>query len=205
MKSKIVVMFLLIITILGCARRQVAKYYILDYNPIVKSEAKYTKPFPYKVQVKEFNIDRTYDNPRILIRQSAHEVYYDRLSLWTARPQIAITNLLIKHINKLKLFRKCERVFLDEKPDYIISGTIHSIEKYQSAKYSRADLQISLSLIDVNKNQIVLNYEINKFVPLYTDNMNFFAKKISDVLNEEFDAFLINVTNYFRNLQKEKS
>ena len=184
-------------TVLGCARRKIARYYILDYNPIVKAENKYSNPFPYKVQVKEFKIDRTYDNSRIVIRQSAHEVYYDRLSLWATRPQVAITDLLIKHINKLELFEQCKKSFLDEKPDYIISGTIHSIEKYRSEKYTRADLQVSLYLLEAHKNQTVLNYEINKYIPLYTDNMNFFAKKISDTLNEEFDAFLSEIIKYF--------
>lgn len=187
----------MVILIISCTKRYIARYYILDYNPQINVESQFEKPFPYNLQVKEFKIDRTYDNSRIVVRQSAHEVYYDRSSLWATRPQVAITDLLINHINKLKMVKKCEKTFLEEKPDYIISGTIHSIEKYQSDRYTRADLKISLYLMDTQKNQIVLNYTIEKYIPLYTNKMSFFAKKISDTLNEEFNVFLAQVINYF--------
>ncbi len=191
----------MVILIISCTKRYIARYYILDYNPQINVESQFEKPFPYNLQVKEFKIDRTYDNSRIVVRQSAHEVYYDRSSLWATRPQVAITDLLINHINKLKMVKKCEKTFLEEKPDYIISGTIHSIEKYQSDRYTRADLKISLYLMDTQKNQIVLNYTIEKYIPLYTNKMSFFAKKISDTLNEEFNVFLAKVINYFKEKQ----
>ncbi|MCK4357585.1 MAG: membrane integrity-associated transporter subunit PqiC [Candidatus Cloacimonetes bacterium] len=194
--KKYIILFV-VISIFGCAKRYIAKYYILDYNPLIYVETQVEKPFPYNLQVKEFKINRTYDNTRIVIRQSTHEVYYDRMSLWATRPQVAITNLLINHINKLKIVKKCEKTFLEERPDYIISGTIQSIEKYQSERYSRADLHISIYLIDVQENQIVLNYTIERYIPLYTNKMNYFSKKISDTLNEEFNVFLAQVINYF--------
>ena len=186
------------IFIISCAKRYIAKYYILDYNPLINSETNIEKPFPYNLQVKEFKIDPTYDNSRIVIRQSTHEVYYDRMSLWATRPQLAITNLLIHHINTLKIVDKCEKTFLEESPDYIISGTIHSIERYQSERYSRADLNICIFFMDVEKNQIVIQYTIERYVPLYTNKMNYFSKKISDILNEEFNIFLVEVINYFK-------
>lgn len=198
MDVKKYIIFFVAISIICCAKRYMAKYYILDYNPLIYVETQLEKPFPYNLQVKEFKIDRTYDNTRIVIRQSTHEIYYDRMSLWTTRPQVAITNLLINHINKLKIVKKCEKTFLEEKPDYIISGTIHSIEKYQSERYSRADLHISIYLMDVQENQIVLNYTIERYIPLYTNKMNYFSKKISDILNEEFNIFLTQVINYFK-------
>ncbi|MEA3474957.1 MAG: ABC-type transport auxiliary lipoprotein family protein [Candidatus Cloacimonadota bacterium] len=201
MNIKKYITLLMIILIISCTKRYIARYYILDYNPQINVENQFEKPFPYNLQVKEFKIDRTYDNSRIVVRQSAHEVYYDRSSLWATRPQVAITDLLINHINKLKIVKKCEKTFLEKKPDYIISGTIHSIEKYQSERYSGADLHISIYLMDVQENQIVLTYTIERYTELYTNKMNYFSKKISDILNEEFNIFLSKVINYFKEKQ----
>ncbi|MCD6101661.1 MAG: membrane integrity-associated transporter subunit PqiC [Candidatus Cloacimonetes bacterium] len=195
---------LIVILIIGCTKRYIARYYILDYNPQINVENQLEKPFPYNLQVKKFKIDRTYDNSRIVIRQSAHQIYYDKFSLWARRPQEAITFLLINHINKLHIVKNCKERFIDDRPDFIISGQIHSIEKYQNDLLLRADIHISLTLTKVSTNQIVLNKEIVNYIPLYTNEMNYFAKTISDNLNKEFSSFILDMVNYFKSEEQTK-
>lgn len=194
--SILLALMAIFILLLGCASHPVTKYYILDYTPAPDSSFfQYT--FPYKVQVKEFDIMDAYDQPRIVVRRSAHEIYYDRLSLWATRPQVAIPSLLIKHINSINLFEQCKKTFLDERPDYVISGTIYNIEKYESEHITRADIHIVLTMTEVATNNVILTYEILQYIPLYNSNMDYFAKKISDTLHSEFNAFLKEVNKYF--------
>ena len=204
---KKIIIFGAIISIMSCAKLPPTKYYILDYNPIIQVGEQLKKPFPYNLQVKNFTIDYTYDNSRIAIRQSTHEIFYDRFSLWTKRPQNAITDLLINHIMKLNMVDNCKKIYLDKTPDYIISGKIHSIEKYESNlpenNFQRADINMSLYLIDAKNKQIILNHEIKSYSPLYTNSMSFFAKIISDTLYKEFDIFLAKLINYFNSINTE--
>ncbi len=204
MDIKKYITLLMIILIISCTKRYIARYYILDYNPQINVENQFEKPFPYNLQVKEFKIDRTYDNSRIVIRQSAHQIYYDRFSLWARRPQEAITFLLVNHINKLHIVKNCKERFIDDSPDFIISGQIHSIEKYQNDLLLRADIHISLTLTKVSTNQIVLNKEIVSYTPLYTNKMNYFAKTISDNLDKEFSNFILDMVNYFKSEEQTK-
>jgi len=208
MKSKNIIIIILAILALGCSRMQWAHFYILDYVPPITKNDVLTTPYPYTVQVKDFKIDKTYDNSRIVIRQSAHEVYYDRWSLWARRPPDAITALIINHIRALNLVHECKKIFLDQRPDYIITGSIHNIEKYVSDlplnEFQRADIGITIQMIDVKNNITVVNYEIKRYAPLYTESMSFFAKTLSDTLKNEITIFLRKVQEYFETLPKNQ-
>lgn len=205
MKNKNIILIILVLLALGCSRMQWARFYLLDYVPPITQNDILTNPFPYTVQVKEFKIDKTYDNSRIVIRQSAHEVYYDRWSLWARRPPDAITALIVNHIRALNLVKECKETFLDQRPDYIISGTIHNIEKYvsdlPSNEFQRADIRLTIQMTDVKTNSTVVSYEVKRYAPLYTENMSFFAKTLSDTLKNEITIFLRKVQEYFEKLQ----
>ena len=208
MKSKNIVIIVLVILLLGCSRMQWARFYLLDYVPPITESDVLTEPYPYTIQVKDFKIDKTYDNSRIVIRQSAHEVYYDRWSLWARRPPDAMTALLINHIRALNLVDKCKKTYLDKRPDYIITGTIHNIEKYVSDlplnEFQRADICMTIQMLEVKTNNTVVSYEIKRYAPLYTESMSFFAKTLSDTLKNEITIFLRKVQEYFETLPKNQ-
>ncbi len=209
MNRKKLLLIILSILFIGCSQVQWAKYYLLDYVPPVMAKDQLSEPYPYSIQVQEFKIDRTYDNSRIVIRQSAHEVYYDRLSLWARRPPDAISSLIINHIKALNLVTECKRTFLDSRPDYIINGTIHNIEKYVSDlpqhEFIRADLRVSLQLIDTKTDRTVVNYEFKRYTELYTESMSYFAKTLSDILKNEITIFLRKVQDYFEKNQQQQN
>jgi len=208
MKSKNIIIIILAILVFGCSRMQWARFYLLDYVPPVTQSDILETPYPYNVQVKDFKIDKTYDNSRIVIRQSAHEVYYDRWSLWARRPPDAMTALIINHIRALNLVEECKKTYLDKRPDYIITGTIHNIEKYISDiplnEFQRADLCMTIQMLEVKTNNTVVSYEIKRYAPLYTESMSFFAKTLSDTLRNEITIFLRKVQEYFETLQKNQ-
>jgi len=197
----------LLLLLFGCSQTQWAKYYLLDYVPPVLENDRLSESFNYSIQVQEFKIDRTYDNSRIVIRQSAHEVYYDRLSLWARRPPDAIASLITNHIKALNLVTNCRRTFLESRPDFIISGTIHNIEKYMSDipqnEFLRADLSISLQMIDTKTDKIVVRHNFIRYTPLYTQSMSYFAKTLSDTLKNEISIFLRKVQEYFETIQHQ--
>ncbi len=206
MKSKNIIIIILAILALGCSRMQWAHFYLLDYVPPITADDVLTTPYPYTIQVKDFKIDKTYDNSRIVIRRSSHEVYYDRWSLWARRPPDAITALIVNHVKALNLVQDCKKTFLDQRPNFIITGTIHNIEKYVSDlpinEFQRADIRLTIQMIDVKTNNTVVSYEIKRYAPLYTESMSFFAKTLSDTLKNEITIFLRKVQEYFEKLPK---
>lgn len=174
------------------------RYYILEYKPILKNQKlAVDEPFPCRVLVSDFEIPRSYDSVRIVSRQSSHQINYFHYSLWAVRPQVVIADLVASHLNAYHTFDRSQREFLDERPDYEITGYIHKIERYESGIYRAAHLQVDYYLYNYETNEIVFKHQFDRDVELTTAEFNFFAKKVSDIIREETDLFVGKLIRYF--------
>ncbi len=198
---KIIIVFLLMLTvlILGCSSRTIQrKYFILDYQPVLRdSSLTVENPFPYEVQVRTMDIPRTYDRVGIVVRYSAHQLNYYRYNLWAIRPQIIISDLIVKQISNYEIFNKCQREFLEERPDYEIYGFIRAIEKFDSEAYTAAHFSMELNLRTYEGYETVLTHEFDREEEMPVFRMDLFAKKLSDILKEETDIFIGKMIQYF--------
>lgn len=190
---------LLLIITAGCTRQVlVTSYYLLEYQPSSRNEKLILENrIPHRVQVRNFKIPRSYDSIRIISRFSSHQINYYRYSLWAVRPQVAVADMLVQHINAYHLFKECQREFLEERPDYEITGEIFQIEKFDSEQYSAAHLKMSFDLYDYDSKDRLVTYVFDREVPIHGKSMTIFAKVISDIVEEETENFLIKVTDYF--------
>ncbi|MFZ5518362.1 MAG: ABC-type transport auxiliary lipoprotein family protein [Candidatus Zhuqueibacterota bacterium] len=175
------------------------KYYILDYRPVLRdSSYVLAKPFPYRVQVQTMKIPRTFDRVSIVVRYSAHRLDYYRYNLWAIRPQITISDLIAEHINSYRIFQQCQREFFDVRPDYEIVGSIEAIEKFDNESYTAAHLALKLYLRSYDGYENLLSHEFEREEEIATFKMELFAKKLSDILNEETDVFIKKMIVYFQ-------
>lgn len=195
---------LLVLIIVNCAQVTVQrKYYLLDYPGVASDSALITgPPLPLKVMVHTMKLPRTYDRTNIVVRYSAHQIDYYRYSLWAIKPQIIISDLIARQIQANKLFLKCEREFLDENPDYEIIGYINAIEKFHNEEFTAAHLSMTLYLRRGEDFQLVVKHQFDRQEQLYSADMSFFAKKMSDILREETDKMNAKIVAYFK--EKEK-
>lgn len=202
-----VLLILTSLSVVSCVRDvPYTKYFILEYNPIIKDQTlKIDNPFPCSIKVSDMEIPRSYDSVRIVARYSSHQVNYYRYNLWAVRPHIVIADLMAKHFNSYELFERCQREFLDERPDYEVVGYINKIEKYDSVGYKAAHLNMTLYLYDYETNEAVRKYEFDREVELTTEEFNFFAKKISDIVREETDNFIRILIGYFREVYEPET
>lgn len=204
-RSLLVILFLSFI-ICSCATRAIQpKYYILDYVPVLRdSTLMLEKPFPYKVQVQTMKIPRTFDRVSIVVRYSAHRLDYYRYNLWAIRPQIIISDLIADHISRFGIFKKCQREFLEERPDYEIIGNIEAIEKFDHEQYTAAHLALKLYLRSYDGYENLLIHEFDRIEEMTVFQMELFAQKLSDILEEEINNFIRQMIIYF-NQQAKKS
>jgi len=188
---------LLFLFLISCGKTYYSHYYILDYTPSIPDSIKIYPQLPYYVEVSDFDISLTYDRSAIVIRNSLHQLRYSRYDLWALRPQDAIQDLLLKHLKEANLFADVKKEFLDVRPDFTILGHICNIELYHSEGINRADIEMELSLQDNQNENIVVSYHFVRYERLDTQNMAFFAKKISDILKEENNKFILKIIKYF--------
>ena len=184
---------------MSCATRSInPKYYILDYRPLLRDSTLTVKtPFSYKVQVQTLKIPRTFDRVNIVVRYSAHRLDYYRYNLWAIRPQIIISDLIARQISNYGIFKKCQREFLEEPPDYEIIGTIEAIEKFDNISYTAAHLAMKLRLRTFDGYENLILHEFDREVEMPVFRMELFAKKLSDILREEIDNFVLKMIDYF--------
>lgn len=176
------------------------KYYILDYQPVLRdSTLMVAKPFPYKIQVQTMKIPRTFDRVSIVVRYSAHRLDYYRYNLWAIRPQITISDLIADHISRFGIFKECQREFLEERPDYEIIGDIEAIEKFDHEQYIAAHLALKLYLRTYDGYENLLSHEFDRVEEMPVFQMELFAQKLSDVLEEEVNQFIQKMIDYFNN------
>lgn len=189
----------------SCATKAVEpKYFILDYTPVLRdSTLSVASPFPYKVQVQTMKIPRTFDRVSIVVRYSAHRLDYYRYNLWAIRPQITISDLIADHLTRFGIFKKCQREFLEERPDYEIIGTIEAIEKFDHEAFIAAHLAMKLYLRTYDGYENLLSHEFDRTEELPVFRMELFAQKLSDILEEEVNRFIQKIIIYFDQNSKQ--
>ncbi len=205
---KTVAIILILITgslLSGCMTKSIQRqYFILDYNPVLRdSSLTLEKPLPYRVQVQTMKIPRTFDRVNIVVRYSSHRLDYYRYQLWAIRPQIIISDLIARHIQNYHIFESCQREFLDERPDFEIVGSIDAIEKFDNPNYTAAHLAMKLYLRTFDGYEAVLTHEFDRVEEMPVFSMELFAKKLSDIVQQETDKFIRKMIDYFKNQEKK--
>ena len=106
------------------------------------------RPYELRVQVERFAIARFYERDQIVFRLSPEEIRDDRYNLWAVRPSEMITNAVTGYLRSANLFTDLRPDFLDEAPEFTLTGTIDAIERFDSGDRWWARLDGSLQLVD---------------------------------------------------------
>jgi ABC-type uncharacterized transport system auxiliary subunit len=184
--------------LVGCGQKvQSTRLYLMDYEPVIQVTEETHDQLPFKVQVREFKIPRTFDRTRIVYRYSPHELNYYRYYQWAVPPRVMITDLVEKHLAAADVFEVVQREFWDERPDYEVTGTIVALEKFESGEFGGAHLAMSMELVRSSDNLLLVTHQFDREVELRNPTMTFFAQKMSELLEKEIVAFLQAIDLYF--------
>jgi ABC-type uncharacterized transport system auxiliary subunit len=208
MKIKnLIVTLLIILMMFGCAKLSLSRnYFILDYNPIIENpKLSIAKPFPYSVQVMDSRMPRTYDRSQIVIRYSAHKLSYSTQNIWAVRLSYLIPDLINKQIKSYNIFSQTQREYLEERPDYEIITYVNRVELFKNEYYTAAHLSMDYYLRKSNNHDDIIKYSFDIEQQIAQNGMDIFAQKISNLLKDHTDIFLIKVIDYFDSLDKNNS
>lgn len=207
-QKKYLLIIIILLVLCACGSVKIIRnHYVLHYNPVL-SEPKLSlsKPLPYAIEVMDTNIMRTYDRSQMIIRHSAHRIEYSRENIWAVRVSTAVPDLINNHINKFNLFTRCQREYLNKRPDYEIVTTVNRIEMFKNDFYHAVNFSIDYYLRDATSGDMILKYpfareiEVNKAA-----EMDMFAKKVSDMIENSTNGFLLETVEYFQGLEQEAS
>lgn len=198
MKKIIILLILALLFACGTVIK-VRNYYVLFYNPIAQNaKLILDQPLPYTIEIADSKVPKTYDKYQMVVRRSAHRINYSNTDLWAVRVSDSVPDLLNNHINRYNIFTRCQREYLDEKPDLELVTYIKQIEMFKNKKYQSVHLQMEYSLRKVGQEKPIVNHSVDieqEITP--TNDMDIFARKISDMLKKSTDEFLVKTIEFF--------
>jgi len=183
----------------ACSIKTMKDYYVLSYIPDPEEMSRFnisSLPINARVEVLNFEMNRVYDRNSIVIRESLHKLSFDEKNNWALRPDRALPELLIYHINAAGIFKECGRDFISSTPDYFITGTINNIEIYRGVNSIQAHLNIIMELKDRNRN-VVVSHRIDEKRDIKNYDVTFFIKISGDIIKKGTHEFLVKIVDYF--------
>ncbi|MFH1567557.1 MAG: ABC-type transport auxiliary lipoprotein family protein [Gemmatimonadota bacterium] len=128
--------------------------FIIEAAPLRITVPRSARPYPYRLEVREFAVSRMYERDQIVFRLSPEEIREDRWHVWAVRPGQMITDAIEQYLRDARLFTDIRQEFLDTNPDYSFSGTVNAIERFDSGDQWYARLTLTMQVMD-QQNQIV--------------------------------------------------
>jgi len=198
--NKKILLIITVFVLISCSVKTVKDYYVLSYMPDPEGLSRFKVsglPIDAKVQVQNFEMNRIYDRNSIVIRESLHKLSFDEKNNWALRPDRALPELIVYHINSAGIFKECKSDFISASPDYYITGTINNIEIYSNDNNIFAHVNVSLELRDKSRT-ILVAHQIDAKRDIKKYDITFFVKTAGEILKEGAQDFLVEIVDYFK-------
>lgn len=199
--NKLSIVILLIAPLLfSCSKKSIIRnYYLIEVPQNINVEkVKPEKQFAANVDVRDFQVAKAFEQTRIALRTKTNELNYYYYHHWAVRPSYSLADQIFLILDKRGLFNRCIRGF-SYNPDYLIWGTVESIERLHLDNKQIAHLSMTLQLVDAETETPVVRHYFNKSVELKNKkNMNAFAQTISQILFEEGELFSEKISEYLQ-------
>lgn len=157
MRRKYLFVFLPVL-ILGCHNRiPETRYFTLNY-PLPYTESGNKKPVAEEICVRELDIALPYDRRQIAYRLSPYETRYYNYSLWSAKPNRLMTELLVKYLANSRLFSAIRVYHRGCQGDLVLTGKVEAVEEVDRKDGYYAHLNIIFNLYRGDDKEAVWTY-----------------------------------------------
>ena len=161
------------------------------------------RPYPFSVQVQKFVVPGIYDRDQIVFRLSEYEIKDDKYHLWANRPSKMLTDIVGQYLNNATLFTQISQEYLDKRPDYILSGTVKAIERFDSGDLWYAHLSMSLKLVDTKTSEVFWTREFDERPRVFFKDMAYSVEALSHILHEQMGQSISEMDFKFLNKMRQ--
>lgn len=165
------------------------------------------RPYPVTVQLKTLDIANHYNHIEIISRGSPYELRRDWLSVWALRPREMITQVVAEYLRSSQLFSRLatQSELLEDRPDYVISGSIRAIERFDSGDRWFARMMLTLHLVRQEDGQVIWRGEIteNDEIEVFRADMEYTVQALSEILRRNMESFIRELDVLFMRMEEE--
>ena len=199
---------LTVLVLTGCAQllggkatiRQKRRFTIVA-EPIRYAVTGSQRPYPVTVQLRTFDIPDHYNQLEIISRSSPYELRRDRLHVWALRPREMITEVVAEYLRKAQLFSRLstDRDLLTDRPDYVLTGSIRALERFDSGDRWFARLLLSMQLVRQEDGQVLWQDDITRAdeIEVFNPDVEYTVQALSEILRRAMESFVRQLDGLF--------
>ena len=139
----------------GKAEIRQNRLYLIEAEPIRRYLKESERPYSAVVELEPFKVSRAYNRNEIVFRRSELEIRFEKHHIWAVRPPDMITDTIEQYFDNASLFTHLDRDFLEDRPEYKLSGAVKAIERYDSGDLWFARLSMSMQLVDAKDSKVI--------------------------------------------------
>lgn len=135
------------------------------------------------VRVRNLDTDRVYEKFQIVVRRSPYELGYSAKHVWAVKPNEAVSDLLAAALETSATFSAVTRELLDTRPQFVVSGTLHAVEVYDSDDLWFAHLGMSLHLSRFRDGERIWSYDFDQRKEVNSGDFGHAVRALSELLD----------------------
>ena len=191
----------------GDAKLPQKRYFKLHIEPLRGSVEDSERPYPFRVQVKGFETPRAYDRTNIIRRRDQYELQRDNLHHWMERPSDMITDAVKQYLRQADLFTYVggEHDFFDHRPDYVLSGSVKAIERFDSGDLWAAHLVMTMELVRQADGKVIWQDDFDEEKQVFSPAMIHTVAALSGILGQRMQKAIGEIDFKFSSKQRPAS
>ena len=180
------------------------RYFKLHIEPLRGSVEDSERPYPFRLQVKGFEVPRAYDRTNIIRRRDQYELQRDNIHYWMERPSDMITDAVKQYLRQADLFTYVggDRDFYEHRPDYVLSGSVKAIERFDSGDLWAAHLVMTMELVRQDDGKVIWQDDFDEEKQVFSPAMIHMVAALSGILGQQMQKAIGEIDFKFSNNQR---
>ena len=188
----------------GDAKLPQRRYFKLPLEPLRGGVEGSERPYPFQVQVKSFEVPRAYNRTNIIRRRDQYELQRDNLHHWMERPSDMITDAVKQYLRQADLFTYVggDSDFFERRPDYVLSGSVKAIERFDSGDLWAARLVMTIELVRQADGKVIWQDDFDEERQVFSPAMIHTVAALSGILGQRMQKAIGEIDFKFSNKQR---
>ena len=180
------------------------RFYTINTERLGNGLENSERPYPFRVQIKGFEVPRAYDRSQIIIRRDQYELQLDKLHNWMERPSDMFTDRIKQYLRQANLFAYIggDRDFYDNRPDYTLTGTIKAIERFDSGDIWAAHLAMTIELVRQEDGKVIWQTDFDQERTVFFPEMKLTVSAFSTIFGQQMEKSMREIDFVFLNNQR---
>ena len=188
----------------GNAELPQRRWFKVNVEPMRNALENSERPYPFQVQIKSFDVSRAYNRNELIVRRDQYELQRDNLHHWMERPGDMFTDVVKQYLRQADLFTYIggDRDFYERRPQYLLSGTIKAIERFDSGDVWAAHLAMSMELVRQEDGKVIWQDDFDAERTVFFPEMKHTVAAFSALLAEQMKKYIRQIDFVFLNKQR---